>query len=127
MLLGLTISRKKGYLFAKGAGAYDLLIGSSNLTAGALKVNKEWNLQVSASEHGELLHQTLAEFTQEFAQATPVDAAFIAGYELVYQAKAHWVATQAPAPVQQPRPNAMQVEALARLPPCGPKVSAKPC
>ena len=105
----------KGYLFAKGAGAYDLLIGSSNLTAGALKVNKEWNLQVSASQHGELLQQTLAEFTREFAQATSVDAAFIEGYEQVYQAKARWVATQALAPVQQPLPNAMQLEALARL------------
>ncbi|GAB2466615.1 helicase [Hymenobacter qilianensis] len=105
----------KGYLFRKGVGAYDLLIGSSNLTAGALKTNKEWNLQVSANGHGELMHHTLAEFAKEFAEATPVDEAFIEAYQQVYQAQALRVAAQAALPTVQPVPNAMQVEALASL------------
>jgi superfamily II DNA or RNA helicase/HKD family nuclease len=107
----------KGYLFQKGAGLYDLLIGSSNLTAGALKVNKEWNLQVSTSEHGELMHQVLGEFNREFEQATPVDNVFITAYELVYQAQASLAnnKAKAEAAVLQPRPNAMQLEALTNL------------
>jgi HKD family nuclease len=62
----------KGYLFKKPLGLFDLLIGSSNLTAGALKVNKEWNLHVTASEHGELLPQVRAEFDQSSRRRTPL-------------------------------------------------------
>ncbi|SET98142.1 PLD-like domain-containing protein [Hymenobacter actinosclerus] len=110
----------KGYLFQKPAGLYDLLIGSSNLTAGALKVNKEWNLQVSASEHGELLPLVRAEFETEFARAQVVDEAFLAHYEPIYQART--LASRQQALQQQqlfptvaPEPNAMQREALANL------------
>lgn len=107
----------KGYLFKKPLGLFDLLIGSSNLTAGALKVNKEWNLHVTASEHGELLPQVRAEFDQEFAQAHPVDQQFIDDYEILYQARTQ--ATQrlerALAPASRWEPNTMQVEALANL------------
>jgi superfamily II DNA or RNA helicase/HKD family nuclease len=107
----------KGYLFQKPAGLFDLLIGSSNLTAGALKVNKEWNLHVTASEHGELLPQVRAEFAREFAQAYPVDQAFIDEYELVYQARtlATQRLVQALPPAARPEPNAMQIEALTNL------------
>jgi len=103
----------KGYLFNKG-DSYDLLIGSSNLTAGALKVNKEWNLQVSSSAQGELLRSVQEVFAQEFEQATPVDATFINTYEQRYLANSRFVRQEALLTTPA-SPNAMQVEALASL------------
>lgn len=103
----------KGYLFNKGQHGYDLLIGSSNLTAGALKVNKEWNLQVSSSAQGELLRSVQQVFAQEFEQATHVDTHFITTYEQRYLAN---FLRQETTPVTTPvSPNAMQVEAMANL------------
>jgi superfamily II DNA or RNA helicase len=101
----------KGYLFNKGE-TYDLLIGSSNLTAGALKVNKEWNLQVSSTGQGELLRSAREVFTQEFEQATAVDDLFITTYEQRYLANARFIRQEIASSIS---PNAMQVEALANL------------
>ena len=55
----------KGYLFRMG-GRYDLLIGSSNLTATALSTNKELNLHVSGSENGELIKNFKSFFEEAF-------------------------------------------------------------
>jgi HKD family nuclease len=87
----------KGYLFNKGK-SYDLLIGSSNLTAGALKVNKEWNLQVSSAGQGELLRSVQEIFAQEFEAATSVDTAFITTYEQRYLANSRFIRQQSPTP-----------------------------
>ncbi|MBC7490750.1 MAG: DEAD/DEAH box helicase family protein [Glaciimonas sp.] len=103
----------KGYLFSQGAG-YNLLIGSSNLTAGALRVNKEWNLLVAGLNAGELIGDVRATFAQEFAAGVLVDGAFILAYEEVYQAQARLL-SRAKSLVEQHAaisPNAMQVEAL---------------
>ena len=48
----------KGYIFKKGPH-YNVIIGSSNLTANALSNNKEWNLKVSAIDSSELVNTTL--------------------------------------------------------------------
>jgi superfamily II DNA or RNA helicase len=74
----------KGYLFKKG-DLFDLIIGSSNLTASALSSNKEWNLKVTATEHSDLITQTAHEFALDFKQARVVDDAFIDHYEKQYQ------------------------------------------
>lgn len=73
----------KGYLFRKG-NHYDLIIGSSNLTARALCSNKEWNLKISATPESRLINDALAEFKSEFDNAVRVDEGFIAGYEHIY-------------------------------------------
>jgi len=70
----------KGYLFKK-QDLFDLIIGSSNLTANALTSNKEWNLKVTATEQSELVSQVVKEFTREFDNACPVDDTFIEKYE----------------------------------------------
>ena len=77
----------KGYLFKQALG-YKLLIGSSNLTSSAFQLNKEWNLQVSATVTSHLLLETLATFQQVFDEATVVDEAFITAHEQIYHAQA---------------------------------------
>ena len=106
----------KGYLFKKGPG-YDLIIGSSNLTANALCVNKEWNLLVSSTDKGTLINNTLKEFQQEFQQAYPVTPFFIDQYEKVYKAQLIYTykKNQADESLAILQPNKMQVEALKNL------------
>ncbi|SFQ48590.1 DUF3427 domain-containing protein [Hymenobacter arizonensis] len=106
----------KGYLFNQGEG-YNLLIGSSNLTAGALRVNKEWNLLVAGLNAGELIGDVRTTFAQEFAAGIAVDEAFILAYEEVYQAQARLLSraknlVELHAVIS---PNAMQVEALRNI------------
>ena len=69
----------KGFLF-KSNGLVNLIIGSSNLTANALCVNKEWNLQVTATSDSELHQQTIQEFWQEFELAEIVTHQWIREY-----------------------------------------------
>jgi HKD family nuclease len=55
----------KGYLFKKG-DYYDLIVGSSNLTAAALSTNKELNLKVSAKSESYIIQKAIEEFTADF-------------------------------------------------------------
>ena len=108
----------KGYLFKKG-DMFDLIIGSSNLTANALCTNKEWNLKVTASEESELILQTATEFEREFKDATEVDDKWIAGYELYYKSQLEYnkkiqERTQYPE-FKEVKPNLMQREELENI------------
>lgn len=73
----------KGYLFTRG-NIVDLIIGSSNLTAGALCVNKEWNLKVTATTESHIICAAIEEFASEFDGATPVTNQFIEDYKVLY-------------------------------------------
>src|SRR5690606_20591813 len=44
----------KGYIFEHDQ-YYSLIVGSSNLTAHALKVNYEWNIKLTSYENGEVI------------------------------------------------------------------------
>jgi superfamily II DNA or RNA helicase/HKD family nuclease len=106
----------KGYIFGnRDFGT--LIIGSSNLTQGALTVNREWNLKISSLEDGELYRDTTADFERMWEQAVPLTDAWIEAYrprhlrasvrrdrELFDRAR-HGIVV----------PNGMQEEALARL------------
>jgi superfamily II DNA or RNA helicase/HKD family nuclease len=74
----------KGYLFYNGF-VYDLIIGSSNLTANALCSNKEWNLKVSATPKSYIIGSAIREFKNEFENATIVDNTFIYKYDSIFQ------------------------------------------
>ncbi|KUG09114.1 DUF3427 domain-containing protein [Solirubrum puertoriconensis] len=108
----------KGYLFKK-RGTYDVCIGSSNLTDSALRSNKEWNLQVSATPASELLQTVLATFEDEFTQAVPVTEDFLTAYEQIYHAQfklaARLRAQVSLETTAAVKPNAMQREALHNL------------
>ncbi|MFC1236425.1 DUF3427 domain-containing protein [Vibrio sp. F74] len=108
----------KGYLFSQG-DIHNLIIGSSNFTANALTLNKEWNLKVSSSKNGELSSRAIDEFTMEFERSTIVTEEFIDSYEIIYkQQKALSKQLQASCKIQiddDIHPNVMQEEALINL------------
>jgi superfamily II DNA or RNA helicase/HKD family nuclease len=108
----------KGYLFKKG-DLFDLIIGSSNLTANALCSNKEWNLKVTAAEQSELITQTIKEFQSEFACATIVTKEWLVKYDLFYRSQLEYnrkiQEKLNPAEFQEVKPNLMQREALENI------------
>ncbi len=74
----------KGYIFRKG-NEYSMIVGSSNLTQGALTSNKEWNVKLSSTDKGSLITETLAEFEQLYQSAVPVNETWIETYKSIYQ------------------------------------------
>jgi len=109
----------KGYLFYNGF-VYDLIIGSSNLTASALCSNKEWNLKVSATPKSYIIGSAIREFTKEFENATIVDSSFIYKYDSIFhqnaiQQKVNQATDFQSVQLNEIVPNLMQREALENL------------
>ncbi|BBM86849.1 DUF3427 domain-containing protein [Candidatus Uabimicrobium amorphum] len=103
----------KGYIFQYDE-YYNLIVGSSNLTAPALQKNNEWNLKVSSAYEGKLVVDTLQKFEDDFAQATVVDDAFIDRYTQIYSRKSFHFDADFDF-TKPPKPNKMQLEALENL------------
>lgn len=76
----------KGFLFSHPS-YYSIIIGSSNLTQGALTKNKEWNLKVTAHKDSELFKNTLIEFNQVFETAHFVDQEYLEKYTFIYNSE----------------------------------------
>ena len=74
----------KGYIF-RNKRHYNLIVGSSNLTAQALSTNKEWNIKVSALDESGLVEKVINEFQADFEKGTPVTEEYILSYEEIYQ------------------------------------------
>lgn len=108
----------KGYLF-KNQKNYNLIIGSSNLTANALCSNKEWNLKISATAESKLINDALTKFDQEFNNSVWVDDDFIRDYEKIYYSQKRFFfenenKLEAFRDIKI-NPNKMQTEALLNL------------
>lgn len=108
----------KGYIF-KSKEHYNLIVGSSNLTAQALSTNKEWNIKVSALDESGIVEKVMREFHSDFEKGTPVTAEYILTYEEIYQSqfllnRKNKLESLVEA---QPliSPNSMQIEALENL------------
>ena len=109
----------KGYLFYNGY-VYDLIIGSSNLTANALCSNKEWNLRISATPKSFIISSAIREFESEFEKATAVDSDFIYKYDTKYnenqiQQRIHKATDFQIIELNEVKPNLMQREALENI------------
>lgn len=76
-------SHSKGYIF-KSFDYYNLIIGSSNLTATALSTNKEWNLKVSGIYSSSIVEKVLSEFESDFTNGIAVTKEFITNYSEIY-------------------------------------------
>ncbi|MFC6171851.1 DUF3427 domain-containing protein [Loigolactobacillus jiayinensis] len=74
----------KGYLFTQ-ANYYSFVIGSSNLTMNALKLNYEWNVRLTSYENGELIQEISDHLVGEWHNALPLTPAWIANYAQNYQ------------------------------------------
>jgi len=73
----------KGYIFNRGNYS-TLIIGSSNLTAHALKVNYEWNVKLTSHENGEIIHHFQNQFNDVWNESDPLTEEWIVTYEEVY-------------------------------------------
>lgn len=108
----------KGYIFKK-KDHYNLIVGSSNLTAQALSTNKEWNIKVSALDESGLVEKVLKEFQTDFEKGTPVTEEFIFSYEELYRKQSLINGERGFDSLRETQtlvtPNSMQVEALRNL------------
>ena len=103
----------KGYLFKK-LGYYNLIIGSSNLTAAALTTNKELNIRASANEQSRIVKDILEDFDLTFYKSKLVDLEYLQAYDKIY--KTNSIAQNLLPPINvEVAPNAMQIEALINL------------
>lgn len=111
-------SHSKGYIFKKKE-YYNLIVGSSNLTSGALTVNKEWNLKVSGLHSSGIVDNVISEFVNDFETAIYVTDKYISDYQKLYEkdrlfrinseTKLNYLEKK------EITPNSMQIEALRNL------------
>src|SRR5699024_6744017 len=73
----------KGYIF-NHKDNYSLIVGSSNLTAHALKKNHEWNVKLTSHENGEVIHHFKNQFEEVWKSSQPLTDAWISNYEDTY-------------------------------------------
>lgn len=106
----------KAYIFKKH-DHYSLIVGSSNLTDQALKVNKEWNLKVSAFRESGIIDKVLEEFNTDFEYSNEVNDDFIKSYEDIYyfQKETSTSPDKSISHKEEVKPNQMQNEALSNL------------
>ena len=77
----------KGYLFKKD-GIHRLILGSSNMTAGALSTNKEWNVKLVSTAKGKMAQDIVNEFEMLWEdEAAKQYAEFIDSYRKRYESK----------------------------------------
>jgi superfamily II DNA or RNA helicase len=111
-------AHSKGYIF-KNKEHYNLIVGSSNLTAQALSTNKEWNIKVSALDESGIVEKVINEFQSEFQKATQVNKEFILYYEEIYQNQFLLNKKNSSESFIESQiiitPNSMQIEALENL------------
>ncbi|GEK58712.1 helicase [Marinococcus halophilus] len=113
----------KGYVF-KHKDHYSLMVGSSNLTVHALKVNYEWNIKLHSHENGEVIHHFGQQFEDTWSQAIPLTKEWIEKYQQLYRPQAHekiaelspgWIDRNAMKEALEIKPNKMQEAALKEL------------
>lgn len=69
----------KGYLFDM-KDYQTFIIGSSNLTMNALKINYEWNIKLNSYDNGELLSTIQNHLIEEWEQAEKLTDTWLAGF-----------------------------------------------
>lgn len=89
--LEVRISEKSGFhskvYFFKHQEMYSVVIGSSNLTMNALKVNYEWNIRLTSCEAGEITQEISENLESLWDEGTPLTSEWIASYQAVYEEK----------------------------------------
>ncbi len=110
----------KGYIF-RGNEIYRIIIGSSNITSGALTSNREWNTKIVSTEQGEIAQSIVKEFRElwESEYALPYEE-FFENYKEKYQvikrqreiAKSETITSIEKYTL---KPNAMQVGFISNL------------
>lgn len=89
----------KGYVF-KHDSYSTIIMGSSNLTSTALKVNYEWNVKLTSHEDGAIIDQFYNQFDQLWISSIPLTSKWITEYEVAYNSQ-----NKAPDKVRNILPN----------------------
>jgi len=76
----------KTYLFDK-IDYSSIMVGSSNLTAAALKTNNEINIKISLKREGSVYKSVLAHLERDFNDACVADESYINEYKVRYKSK----------------------------------------
>lgn len=74
----------KGYLFDMGSHQ-TFIIGSSNLTMNALKINYEWNIKLNSYDNGELLATIQNHLSEEWEQAEKLTNNWLAEFKKIFR------------------------------------------
>ena len=104
----------KGYLFTQKSH-HSFIIGSSNLTMRALKINYEWNVKLTSYKHGQMIQDIGNHMEDEWQQAEILTKKWIDDYQNNYNPKVDLkesLIEEAPLYI---RPNMMQKQALRNL------------
>lgn len=107
----------KGYFF-KRDNIWNIIIGSSNLTQGALTSNFEWNLKISSLENGQIVKETVEEFNQIFNNLPEFNTLVLDEYEKIYNYSKNFFNSNKISTMsfnKEIRPNSMQENALKNL------------
>ena len=105
----------KAYFFRK-ENIWTLIIGSSNLTQGALTVNFEWNIKVNSLINGKIIKSILEAFNREFDNLRSLTDEDLKNYQEKYeQFKKLIEINNQTLDLNEIKPNSMQVQALKNL------------
>ena len=105
----------KSFFFRKG-NIWTLIIGSSNLTQGALTVNFEWNIKVNSLINGKIIKSILEAFNREFDNLRSITDEDLKNYQEKYeQFKKLIEINNQTLDLNEIKPNSMQVQALKNL------------
>ena len=73
-------SHAKVYIFNHDL-EQSVIVGSSNLTHSAMKLNYEWNVKLTSTDNGDFIQRTLADFNTLWEESIPLNEASIEEYE----------------------------------------------
>lgn len=105
----------KGYLFKKDSET-TFVIGSSNLTDSALCTNSEWNIKLTSFNSGQIITDSLSEFSYVWDRSNPLTEEWISNYEKTFVEIEKSKKTVQKINKDRPLvPNKMQVLALKNL------------
>jgi len=110
----------KGYIFEQ-EHYYTLIVGSSNLSAHALKVHHEWNVKLTTHENGEIVDHFKDQFEEVWNEAKPLTENWIRAYEEIYVEQQPLQVRELPSDYNMTReaisviPNKMQEVALREI------------
>lgn len=108
----------KGYVFSHD-DVVTAIVGSSNLTMSALKLNEEWNLQFSSSHDGDIAAQLDEAIKRQLNDAVPLTSEWIEFYRNTRRKLAEFPSgptSDEPAQLgKEILPNVMQANALEEL------------
>ncbi len=105
----------KGYIFEHDEYT-TLILGSSNLTSHALKINHEWNLKISSTYDGDIINSVKNTIDQMWSDSIALSEEWILRYEINYVKPSYidFISNKIVKEVKKDVivPNKMQVEAL---------------